>query len=79
MQPTTPTVPTPPTCQPLLGQIYGVDPCCGFNAAGLNLRADHSRCVLPPIYPQQLAHQLGLGSNGLMDALGLSIKKFSLE
>jgi hypothetical protein len=47
--------------------------------ADLNLRADHSRCVRPPVYPQQLAHQLGLGGDGLMDALGLSFKKFSLE
>jgi len=51
----------------------------GSKAAGLNLRADHSRCALPPVYPQQLAHELGLGGDGLMDALGLSFKKFSLE
>ena len=42
--------------------------------AGLNLWADHSRCVRPPFYPQQLAHQLGLGGDGLMDALGLSFE-----
>ena len=50
-----------------------------FRLRQTDLNPRQSRCVLPPVYPQQLAHQLGLGGNGLMDALGLSFKKFSLE
>jgi hypothetical protein len=46
----------------------------GSKAVGLNLWADRSRRLLPPVYPQQLAHQLGVGGDGFMNALGLSFE-----
>jgi len=45
--------------RPAGGSIYGLTP---------------SRCLLPPVYPQQLAQQRGLRVDGIMDALGLSLE-----